>query len=187
MKKYEITEDQIQDIAKGGGKTKIKEMFPEAFETKLEVGKWYKVENNGIYLFNHQLEDKSYGFFKGDWTPKSWDTSFEVWTKKPIPATESEVFEALKKEAVKRGFDLGVKIRRGFDIGLDDKIIDDKSYSSDPNFFYCLKDHFLEMYGFVIYSKGQWAEIIKEKTISKSEAEKKLTEFINDGNEYKIV
>lgn len=31
---FEITEEQIKDIALGGGKTKIKEMFPEVFEPK---------------------------------------------------------------------------------------------------------------------------------------------------------
>gem|GEM_PF-3903038 len=36
------------------------------------------------------------------------------------------------------------------------------------------------------YKDGQWAEIIKEKTLSKSEAEAKLTELSKDGFEYKI-
>ena len=38
----------------------------------------------------------------------------------------------------------------------------------------------------MIFENGVWAEVIKEKTLSKSEAEAKLTELINDGFEYKI-
>ena len=40
--------------------------------------------------------------------------------------------------------------------------------------------------GTVIYYKGIWSEIIKEKILSKAEAEAKLTELSKDGFEYKI-
>jgi hypothetical protein len=40
MKQYTITEEQIKDIALGGGKTKIKEMFPEAFEEEITPEKF---------------------------------------------------------------------------------------------------------------------------------------------------
>ena len=43
MAQYTITEEQIKSIAEGGGKKKIKEMFPEVFNPKLEVGKWYLI------------------------------------------------------------------------------------------------------------------------------------------------
>jgi|GEM_PF-4426498 len=62
MAQYTITEEQIMSIAEGGGKKKIKEMFPQVFNTKLEVGKWYKSESLlGVY----NSDEITYGFFEG--------------------------------------------------------------------------------------------------------------------------
>lgn len=183
--KYEITEEQIKELAKGNAK--VQRWFPEAFEIKLEIGKWYKVENNGrIYLFNHQPESKSYGFFEGNWKGKSWSTGFDCWyEKKPINATESEVFEALKREAVKRGFINGVRFNCPY-TGETETL----AYSFDyelvgyepeiEKFGKCLRDNA----GSVIFYKGIWSEIIPPIKITKLEAERLLKSRKSDN--YKI-
>jgi len=59
---YEITEEQIKELAKGNAK--VKNWFPEVFETKLEVGKWYKSDYplliNIQEIHHHKLV--AYGF-----------------------------------------------------------------------------------------------------------------------------
>ena len=47
MKKYELTKEQINQLAeKKDAKELLQEFLPEAFENKLEVGKWYKSKYN---------------------------------------------------------------------------------------------------------------------------------------------
>lgn len=172
--KYEITKEQLQELAKGNAK--VERWFPEAFETKLEVGKWY---NMGESIINWQGElSKSYGISNcGYWYESGWFTHILLNVK---PATESEVFEALKKEAVKRGYTKGAKIKR----------FNGDIYEIDHSEIYHWtkpKETLSIGNGDVnIYLDGKWAEIIKEKTLSKSEAEAKLNELINDGYAYKI-
>jgi len=57
--KYEITEEQIKELAKGNAK--VKTMFPEVFETKLEAGKWHYDKGND-WLFFRKDNTSAYGF-----------------------------------------------------------------------------------------------------------------------------
>lgn len=79
-------------------------------------------------------------------------------------ATKEEVFNALKKEAEKRGFVKGAKIK---DNGLDcsckqNEILKDNTFDFD------LKDNGMWMkvgednYGCLIFENGKWAEIISQ-------------------------
>ena len=47
MENYQITRDQIRKLTD----PQVKEWFPEAFEVKLEIGKWYKNPKKGEALF----------------------------------------------------------------------------------------------------------------------------------------
>ena len=106
MKNYEITEEQIKQLAKGNAK--VKEWFPEVFETKLEVGKWYKrIRGNTLSFICEPKENevKSYGFnnnvfYNDTESDIHWGymNELEEWT----PATDSKVLEALKNEFKKQ-------------------------------------------------------------------------------------
>lgn len=52
MKTFKITEEQIKDIASGGGKRKIKDMFPTVFEPKQTAEEFFNS------VFNKDLTRK---------------------------------------------------------------------------------------------------------------------------------
>lgn len=171
-KTFSITESQINELSNTMNVCdKLKEWFPEAFESevKLEVGKWYKetvcfIGNMFVYI--ESIQDKNnvtcYGFNGiGEW----FDSISGFGTHGLELATEQELFEALKNEAVKRGFVKGtyfkdLHISKPYKLGCVDKIewfSDSEDLRSD---------------GWCIFHKGKWAEIIP--TITLSEAEQKL-------------
>lgn len=158
MKEFKITEEQIKE----NKDLTLKEYFKEVFEIKLEVGKWYKYNNwlinyNGIneedvllgnYAFN------CYGIYENylGYNAKFGDEP-EKWTL----ATEEEVFNALKKEAEKRGFVKGTKfisVSNGEKTILDEEI----NYTISNN---CLYIDYRDVSG-VIFENGKWAEIISQ-------------------------
>lgn len=156
MKNYEITEEQIKELAKGNAK--VKKMFPEVFETKLETGKWYKYKKFLIYV----LDETHWCGYDAceNWQNNVYydnllkDKDFE-------PATDSEVEEALTNEAKKRGLKIGV-----FCEWPHANPIEIKEYLYKDNYLYCDKN-------FIIMDKyGKWATPIK--TYTKEEAEKML-------------
>lgn len=176
--KYEITKEQIKQLSSQDQIVEeyLEEWFPEAFESKFEIGKWYKITTDENYFLNWQGEYKQcYGILAGRWDNKYF--FYEYHKKNSVPATESEVFEALKKEAVKRGFINGAKYLSPTD-QYHGKCTDRFDFSFKLNVLY--------NNNFSVFTDGKWAEIIKEKTLSKSEAEAKLNELINDGYDYKI-
>ena len=174
MAQYTITEEQIKELAKWKhGKRLMQEWFPEVFETKLEVGKWYLVDGNKcgnsgrILLANFSGTEKDNNYGLGS------DTRL---------ASESEVFEALKKEAKKRGFyDIGILTIKT----IGNRIVNNFQTSTN-DYFWNKYTNTLFLDGVTIFSNGKWASIIKEKILSKAEAEAKLTELCKDGFEYKI-
>jgi len=111
MKNYEITEEQIKELAKGNAK--VKKWYPEVFETTLEVGRWYKNEDYGNLVFmtdkfkeqdfNSEFTTfaKGYGFkfsYEKEWYE---DLHFSD-SRKFTLATDTEVLEALKNEFKKQ-------------------------------------------------------------------------------------
>ena len=178
MKKFEITEKQIKDIYEDGC-TYIKEWFPEVFETKLEVGRWYKYPKQGyadimfcfqgVYSINNT--SKAYGFTRDkNWHEILGVDEFEI--KEYIEATDSEVLEALKNEAIKRGFE---------ENNYRCLVLPSLTHNVKMNYFYNSSENTLrvgEITGFqnVIFDNGKWAEIIK--TYTKEEAEKLLNSKI---------
>jgi hypothetical protein len=164
MKNYEITKEQIKQLAKGNAK--VKEWFPEVFETKLEIGKWYKHESSNMLFFPLEIKDensiRAYGFtMRGNFS--SDNGLFEWGNPKAIRlATDSEVLEALKKEAIKRGFVKGAYFKELWaksNCKVNDIVY--KHFTLD-----------LRSNGKCLFHNGKWAEIIK--TYTKEEAEKLL-------------
>ena len=189
MSNYTITEEQIKDIAKGGGDIKIKEMFPEVFETKLEVGKWYKVDGDKcgksgrklLACFSGTEEDSNYGFyFMGTWN-NDLSLYHKYINKITFAATAEEVKTALIAEAKKRGYtEFNFKSLEKQGSGFD-SIFENWTFIANTLFTRPIGSG-----GKIVFKDGIWASIIKEKSLSKSEAEAKLTKLINDGNTYKI-
>ena len=165
---FEITKETIV-------KYKMKDEFPEVFEVKLEVGKWYK-RPHGKALFFIVGDPKItpfevYGFdMEGNWMNLEKARTFPDYE---IEATEQEVFEALKNEAVKRGFKEGVYITPMYSDGKD--YFQDENIINKPLNFH-LKVSTLEVDGgddrYRIFVNGKWATILKTKT--KEEADKLL-------------
>lgn len=154
---FEITKETII-------KYKMKDEFPEVFKVKLEVGKWYKNDQNSIFFTCNVNNKKPYGY--GITAGKVFveDDNFAAWSVSGIKlATEQEVLEALKNEAVKRGFVDGSYIKLEDYEGFCRKNEDSK-YFTEHNCF--------DFLGRTVFDNGKWATILKTKT--KEEAEKLL-------------
>jgi len=172
MKNYEITEEQIKELAKGNAK--VKKWFPKVFETKLEVGKWYKVKRDlknelEAIVFFEGVDKVSFGFSHGGKWVTDYGTPNDTFCNKNYTYTlapDSEVLEALINEAKKRGFKDGVC----FNIvnGEREPIHIDKN----ARYIFDIYGNKLLMNNWCIFEKGIWATPIK--TYTKEEAEKML-------------
>lgn len=167
--KFEITKETVI-------KYQMKEEFPEVFEVKLEVGKWYKSTTSKSFVFVKKIlgdEVFGYGF---DYTGKyhndniGWTISIEEFRK----ATPEEVTEALKKEAVSLGLVVGNYALFG-EIKEARRISEEIVWNERHN---CL----CSGQNVLMNSSGQWATVIQTKTIQ--QAEELLKEL---GHEIKIV
>ena len=165
---FEITKETII-------KYKMKDEFPEVFKVKLEVGKWYKTKSNCLFNLNEITDNfyLGYGFTES----MTYYNYFKEYIRTELKeATEKEVFEALKNEAVKRGFKEGVCVQDVYN-GKTEKCT--TSISSN-NFDYekigaginSGKMALRDSDGSIIFFNGKWAKIIPTKT--KEEAEKLL-------------
>lgn len=180
--KYEITKEQIESLrcvmnisSCENGISFLKEWFPDAFKTDLEAGEWYFVERPEEEFCDKQsalifYEDKNdlYGFdHGGTWINHYGNPKNDKYTF--TKATESEVFEALKKEALRR-YKVGdyIKTHQGTNVLKTLDIVHSLKYNQG---IYNKQD-----YGLWLFMNGQWAEIIE--TISKEEAEKLLNKKI---------
>ena len=173
MKKYELTQEQIEKLAeKKHAKELLKEFLPEAFENKLEVGKWYISEHYLAYY----LGDYKCNCIKlsdGAWF-ENMHHSLSGHLKSYKLATEEEVIEALINEAKKRGFNnIGnLKIKNTFG-GISNGFV-----TLTNNFYYDYKGNTLRLDGALIFNNGVWAEIIEEKnTFDKDYLDNKITEI----------
>ena len=182
---FSITKDQLRQLTD----PKVKEWFPEVFEVNFEVGKWYnriwKDGDRDLFLISDFIDNK---FFMGEFFRnnerleegvgcrfgnKKGEGYFE------IEATNEEVFEALKIEAVRRGFVEGVRITPMFYNGKD--YYPDKNIISSPLNFKLKGNVFVVDGGldeYRIFVNGKWATVLS--TITKSEAEKLLNKKIID-------
>lgn len=165
-KTFSLTADQLRSITD----PQVKQWFPEVFEIVLEVGKWYKSPS---YLICKQEGLNCFGFYLNG---MSWieGVSHDIGPHIAagyVEATEAEVFEALKNEAVKRGFVEGVWFK-GCEGAHKDKILKLEHIKFAAGFSKKNIGLYASNRSSWIFHSGKWAEIIPTKT--KSEAEKEL-------------
>ena len=177
---FSITKDQLRQLTD-----------PKVSKVNLEVGKWYKrIWKDGsrdidLFLISDLIDNK---FFMGEFFRNNERLEEGVGSrfgnKKDeryfeIEATNEEVFNALKNEAVRRGFVEGAHITPMFSNGKD--YYQDENIISRPLNFK-LKGNIFVVDGGVdvyrIFVNGKWATRVK--TITKSEAEKLLNKKIID-------
>jgi hypothetical protein len=171
---YSLTKDQLRQLTD----PKVKEWFPEVFYLSKDFTGWVKTNYRGNekYLVFFKEGILQYGFDGngtwfdyGEYKAKVSGDLFE--------ATNEEVFEALKIEAVRRGFVKGVHITPMFLNGKD--YYPDENIISRPLNFK-LKGNIFEVdggiNGYRIFVNGKWANVIS--IITKLEAEKLLNKKI---------
>jgi len=178
MKNYEITEEQIKELAKGNAK--VKNWFPEVFETKLEVGKWYKDNSNSgskylVYVseaigkMNENESILGYGFSDNAYWAV-YDCNRKAGSNTIRLATDTEVLEALTNEAKKRGLVEGAYFiePENCEIYSDEirKCVGEVKIWNNINTLCFSGSQSL------IFKNGIWATVVK--TYTKEEAEKVL-------------
>ena len=159
MKKYELTQEQINQLAeKKHAKELLKEFIQEAFENELEVAKWYISERYLVYYLGN-YKCNCIKFSDGKWI-ENVHHSLSCHLKNYRLATEEEVKEALINEAIKRGFknvgELSLKIVSG-------EMFKKGSFVTANNkFIYISVENRLNLDGVEIFYNGKWAEIVSE-------------------------
>ena len=169
-------------------KKNIEKEFPELFKKYgLEIGKWYKIDNEDGYLLNYSGKVTVFGFLNGSYSN---GYNFDLYHyDNAKPATDKEVEEALIKEAKRRGFfNIGNVFKSCFDDNNEARTISKYDSSTDIDYYYDevhneLRSNGLNTYGKfcsnpLIYKKGKWATITE--TITKEQAEKELGKTILD-------
>ena len=183
MKKYELTQEQINQLEEEKhDKELLQEFIPEAFENKLEVGKWYKSKYNKTrILFFTKKEtcssDTGYGFnYLGIYKEKNFNLLGRATYEFEL-ATEEEVKEALINEAIKRGFknvgELSLKIVSGAMFKKGSFV------TANNNFRYFSVENKLYLDGVDIFNNGKWAEIIKEEKPTQEEIDRVINYLKN--------
>jgi len=99
----------------------LRDTFKECFETELEVNRWIKDDTLPNYLSFFTDNGIKYGFdLNGKWYHSKTDLKPSD-DKRNRYATESEVKEALVKEAIKRGYKEGVTFNNAYESEAHDK------------------------------------------------------------------
>ena len=155
MSNFIITREQLRSLTD----PKVKEMFPDAFENVLEVGKWYKSEICTIAFCENLIDGGPYftGYrVSGDGSFNKTTCRFEFY-KNCLPATQQEVFEALKRAAIKTGYKKGLYCLFGKDKHI--RAIDGNEFkwSKLCDALYIGSD--------CIFKDGEWAEIVNKNLL----------------------
>lgn len=167
------------DAACSQWKKIIKKEAPELFEdeVRLEVGKWYKFKegydvrsySNFMFLYSGEEGDCAASGFntKGDWCENTLGVNYQNSYRE---ATREEVKSALVKEAKKRGYKVGVKIKPigKYPITTIGRL--DFSYWEIDNeitlHVVALENEWEDSCSNPqIFKDGKWAEIIKEQKV----------------------
>jgi hypothetical protein len=141
---------------------------------EFEVKNWYKSASGVVAFFNNEKESMFYGYGisrSGNWFNED---NFEFnMNAKWVLMTETEVFEALKNEAIKREFK--EYMTENF------LCLDDGAYWSDRDEF-SFENNKFGLGANIIMKNGKWATIIKEPTIELNGEYTKvqLTDIINN-------
>ena len=170
MEKYEISKEQVLELAKDTEKIKI--MFPEAFKKELEVGKVYKrPHNSAIFYVEEKKCDnwfKVYGFdSEGNWMPEDSQT----YPNNDVEATPEEWKSAMTKELIKR---YGEDWRS---VKLKECLLYGKKVNLNEYFSYISETEILNNNG-IIFKYGIWAEVLDEQYELKLSIEKMRAELL---------
>ena len=176
MKKYELTQEQINQLAeKKHAKELLKEFIPEAFENELEVGKWYISERYLVYYLGN-YKCNCIKLSDGKWI-ENVHHSLSCHLKNYRLATEEEVREAIINEAIKRGFknvgELSLKLVSGEMLK--------KGYflTANNKFRYLYVENRLYLDGVEIFYNGKWAEIVIEDIPTQEEIDRVINYLKN--------
>lgn len=184
-KTFSITESQIKDFYKiteiHSAQKYIEKLFPETVEFNLKIGKWYKSTiSESIAMFNG-INKESYGIHTSgkEWIQShKWFFTENEDLKKWREATDQEVLESLKNEAVKRGLVHNVWIK-GME-SKEPKLLQGQCFGISHD----LK--ILSLY-YDVFVNGKWAEIIPTINLNKinmktpiQELQKKLVSISDD-------
>lgn len=149
---------EVHKSACSDWKKRIEEVAPELFKSRLEAGKWYK-EKSGLgigyrLMFCKEIKEDSftgYGFCSaGNWQNK---TTYCFGGFRP--STETEVFEALKKEAVRRGFKEGTVYKCAWN-----QVCNPTPKPLQIHNVFLIDNYMTDGRGGCIFYNGKWAEII---------------------------
>ena len=188
MKTFELTQEQIDRLAeKKHAKELLQEFLPEAFETKLEVGRWYKLKDEPkiLALYDCFKNHRPYVYIfnaNGDYEYKVEFSLFELPTYWEL-ASEEEVSEALINEFKKRlGKNKKVKTLKDKweePIIIEVNFEEFRYYSKENELWTSCKKTGI---GYKVFNNGKWAEIIEEPEPTKEEISRVLT-FLKNQNE----
>ena len=176
MKKYELTQEQINQLAeKTHAKELLQKFIPDAFEAKLEVGKWYISEYYLVYYLGNykcnciELSD-------GEWFDNIYH-SLSGHLKNYRLATEEEVVKALINEAIKRGYKKGVKCK--FGTSKEIRTIETNKFFFDFNSNKLYLIHSSGDNADEIFRNGFWAEIVSEYIPTQEEIDRVINYLKN--------
>jgi hypothetical protein len=155
MSDFTITKEQLRSLTD----PKVKEMFPDAFKNVLEVGKWYKTDH-GIIAFCEKLLDEGTSFTGYCvWNDGSFEGILDFGLYKGwVPATQEEVFEALKRAAIKMGYKKGLYCIFGEVEHI--RAIDEDGFRMSK----CVSNA-LVIGDDCIFQDGEWAEIVNKNLL----------------------
>lgn len=147
--------------------TQLDELKSKIEKPQFELNKWYKTNMGSIYYITKIEKDLCYGYgIDNSGIDSKWYDYKEqcIVNRLLTLATPKEVEEALTKEAVKRGFKEGVKVK-----GVKYDTL--RTVNNPSNIDFWMKDNVLWMdadtlcNSIDIFRCGVWGEVIKTKTI----------------------
>lgn len=176
MKKYELTQEQINQLAeKKHAKELLKEFIPEAFENELEFGKWYISKHYLVYYLGN-YKCNCIKLSDGEWIENVYH-SLSGHLKSYRLATEEEVVKALINEAIKRGYKKGVKCK--FGTSKEIRTIETNKFFFDFNSNKLYLRHSSGDNADEIFRNGFWAEIVIEDIPTQEEIDRVINYLKN--------
>lgn len=151
---------------------------PQEKEVKFEKNKIYK-SNEGSVIYCTKDSESLYGYGLTDTERWQSDSNWEFVKRSECEEVNiSEWQEALIKEAKRRGFKKGVKVKRDHfplidDLNGADNHVKHQITLRNGKFNYDGEYHGLLFNGVYVFYRGQWAEIIKGIEINGYQAEDK--------------
>lgn len=172
MKNLKITKEKVLEASEICSDTKrvLKTLFPEVFESELEIGKWYKSTDNSSRMLYFLDGEDNYGVDGcGIWRAPLYHDVKNMDEFKP--ATDSEVEKALIKEYNKKYDGKSFKIENCL-LPFTHSLVESVKYIKNHNCLYIVQGG---VGGQRIFEDGKWmGEIIEKKELTVKQIEDKL-------------